>query len=87
MQLSLQSANLPRIASSYDAASNSTRLIYTRWAAGGVVLLATAVGTHGLGLALPEGALYAVGILILAYNLVFHLWQQTRLPALDDPRF
>ncbi len=51
-----------------DLASNNRRLILTRWAAGILVFVATALGVHWWDLPLPEKSLYAVGAVILAYN-------------------
>jgi signal transduction histidine kinase len=55
-------------------------LIRIRWIAGGSVLLATWVLGSILGLKAPEIALYAIGVGILFYNLVFYLLEQ-RLDA------
>ncbi len=71
-------ASLPR-----DTASNSARLIATRWAAGVMVLLATAFCVHLLGLPLPEGALYLTGVVILAYNAAL-MWLTHRAYTPDD---
>ncbi len=51
-----------------DITINTRRLIRTRWAAGGLALVATAFTTRVLGLPLPEVALYLVGLAVLAYN-------------------
>lgn len=51
-----------------DVASASTRLIWTRWAAGLLVLAATAISVRAVGLPLPERPLYLIGLSILAYN-------------------
>ncbi|GAB4574367.1 MAG: hypothetical protein Kow0077_20560 [Anaerolineae bacterium] len=51
-----------------NLASNSRRLILTRWLAGVAVILATAFCVYGLDLQLPEAPLYAVGLFILGYN-------------------
>ena len=79
--------NLLSVSSSYDIASNSTRLIWTRWAAACVVWLATFICVHGLHLPLPEAPLYAIGAWIMVYNAAILYWQVRRSPALDDPRF
>ncbi|MCZ7546782.1 MAG: hypothetical protein M5R40_26120 [Anaerolineae bacterium] len=70
-------ASLPR-----DSASNSARLIATRWAAGVMVLLATFFCVHALNLSLPETALYVVGIAILVYNSA--LWWLKRRTYTPD---
>jgi signal transduction histidine kinase len=49
-------------------------LIIMRWVAGAGVLLASAFAAHGLGLHIPERALYRVGLFILAYNAALRLW-------------
>lgn len=56
------------VSTRHDFASNNTRLILTRWAAGVLVLLATLLGVHWWDLPLPERSLYGVGAVILAYN-------------------
>ncbi|MBN1286761.1 MAG: GAF domain-containing sensor histidine kinase [Anaerolineae bacterium] len=56
-------ATLPR-----DLATNNDRLLITRWAAGVLVLAATAFCAHVLNLPLPETLLYLLGFFILAYN-------------------
>lgn len=56
-----------------DIASTSSRLILTRWAAGSLVVLATALSVRVLGLPLPEPALIATGLSILVYNAAFLL--------------
>ncbi len=84
MQGLTTNAGLLRAFSSHDIASNSTRLILTRWAAGVMVLLATVVCVHGLRLPLPEAPLYAVGLIILAYNAIVFYWQMRRIPPLTE---
>jgi signal transduction histidine kinase len=68
MNGSALSTNLLMASDVTDIASNNQRLILTRWIAGLMVLLATGVSTRLLGLALPENALYLIGVFILAYN-------------------
>lgn len=60
----------------------SSRLILTRWAAGLLVLLLTAVCVHLLGINLPETPLYVVGLGILAYNAAL-AWLSRRI---DSPQ-
>ncbi len=55
---------------SRDLVSNSDRLIQTRWIAGAAVVLTTAVCVRLLTLPLPEGQLYLLGAIILAYNVL-----------------
>ncbi len=57
--------HLPR-----DVALASARLILTRWVAGALVILLTAVATRLLRVPLPEAPLYLTGAAILAYNAV-----------------
>ena len=64
--------------------ASNRRLIRMRWVAGMLVLAATAVGVHGLGLPLPEWPLYAVGFWVLAYNALL-VWLTTRLDARPAP--
>jgi signal transduction histidine kinase len=87
MRDEMTETSLLSVSSSYDVASNSTRLIWTRWAAACVVWLATFVCTHVLRLPLPEGPLYAIGAWIMVYNGVILYWQVRRSPPLDDPHF
>jgi len=61
----------------YDVTGGSTQLIRTRWVAGGLVLLATAICAHLLKLPLPELPLYATGLAVLAYNGAF-VWASRR---------
>ncbi len=65
-----------------EVALASSRLILTRWAAGGLVLALTAVSVRLLGLHLPETSLYIVGAVILAYNAVL-AWLSRRI---DSPQ-
>ena len=67
-----------------DLASNTMRLILTRWVAGGLVPLATAFCVRGLGLPLPERPLYLVGAAILSYNGLF-VWLVRRAVQTEDP--
>jgi signal transduction histidine kinase len=53
-----------------DLATASTRLILTRWAAGGLVILATFASQRMLGIILPATGLYLTGLAILLYNAV-----------------
>jgi len=53
-----------------DIANVTTRLIQIRWVAGILVLVATAVCVHLLGLPLPDHMLYMIGVCILVYNAV-----------------
>ncbi|MBN2469503.1 MAG: GAF domain-containing sensor histidine kinase [Anaerolineae bacterium] len=68
--LSSEALHLLKASATRNLASNHTRLVRTRWAAGALVLLATAFSVHVVGLALPQGALYLVGLAILGYNAV-----------------
>ncbi len=61
-----------------DIANVTTRLIQIRWGAGILVLVATAVCVHLLGLPLPAHILYLVGVCILVYNAVL-VWVARRL--------
>ncbi len=81
---SSEASQLLRASTTRDLASNHARLVMTRWAAGVMVLLATAFSVHVVGLALPEGALYAVGLAILGYNAVLS-WLSRREHALQAP--
>lgn len=49
-------------------------LVAMRWFAGLGVLVATLVAGRALALPVPQGALYAVGLLILAYNCGVYWW-------------
>jgi signal transduction histidine kinase len=51
-----------------DIASASTRLIWTRWAAGALVVAGAVFATRVLRLPLPERTLVIIGLLIFAYN-------------------
>lgn len=66
------------------ASANSHRLIRTRWIAGGLVLAATALCVHGLGLPLPEIWLYGVGLFLLGYNALL-AWLTARAERRDPP--
>jgi signal transduction histidine kinase len=55
--------HLPR-----DVALASARLILTRWVAGAMVILMTAVSARLLRVPIPEGPLYLTGAVILVYN-------------------
>ncbi len=65
-----------------EVALANSRLILTRWAAGLLVLILTPVCVHLLGVDLPEGPLYVVGAVILAYNAVL-AWLARRI---DSPQ-
>ncbi len=68
MNYSASHVSLLGASQSSDLASNSMRLIRTRWVAGIMVLLATIASVRIMGLTLPEMPMYAVGIAILTYN-------------------
>ena len=63
----------PASSDTADLARANGRLILTRWAAGGLVLLATYISVAVLRLPLPTPALYWVGAAILAYNTLLTL--------------
>ncbi len=50
-------------------------LVTTRWFAGVGAMAAAFVAAHVLGLPIPEGALYGVGLFILAYNAALFRWR------------
>jgi signal transduction histidine kinase len=64
----------PDLSEHSDLARANGRLILTRWAAGVLVLLATAFSVSVLHLPLPTPALYLVGAAILAYNALLSLY-------------
>lgn len=66
-----------------DFAANTARLILTRWVAGVMVILATAFCVHLLGLPLPEVPLYALGAVILAYNLLLTVLMRGQTGPVD----
>ena len=66
-----------------DLAAASTRLILTRWAAGAIVILATAASQRLLGIILPATGLYVIGLFILVYNTALSLLAQRA--ASPDP--
>ena len=69
-----------------DLAAASTRLILTRWAAGAIVILATAASQRLLGLTLPATGLYGVGLIILLYNTALSLLAR-RAPSPDPATY
>ncbi|OGO10681.1 MAG: hypothetical protein A2Z66_03785 [Chloroflexi bacterium RBG_13_66_10] len=58
----------------HDVALASARLILTRWVAGALVILLTAVSARLLRLPLPEGPLLLTGASILIYNAVLSVF-------------
>lgn len=70
MSSTSKALNILQASTTKDLASNNNRLLMTRWLAGIVVILATFFSVRMLGLALPEGPLYLVGIAILTYNAI-----------------
>ena len=85
MNQSSDALSLLRAATTRDLASNNQRLTRTRWAAGVLVLLATAFSVHVVGLQMPEGALYLVGLAILTYNAVL-TWLTRKAERPEDPK-
>jgi len=69
-----------------DLAAASTRLILTRWAAGVIVVLATAASQRLLGVILPATGLYVVGLIILLYNTALSLLAR-RAPSPDPTTY
>ena len=67
--------HLPR-----DVALASARLILTRWVAGALVILLTALVARLLRVSLPEGPLYLTGAAILFYNAIL-AWLGPRIHA------
>lgn len=65
-----------------DLSAASTRLILTRWAAGAIVILATAACQTLLGVNLPTTGLYVTGLAILVYNAALSLLVR-RAPSPD----
>lgn len=57
----------------FSASDNNKRLIRTRWIAGIMVFVATAICKHVLNIPLAERELYFLGGFILSYNIVM-LW-------------
>lgn len=67
-----------------ELVSSVAWLIRLRWFAGAGVLLATLLVWRLSPLAIPEGPLFAIGLGILAYNLIFYL-QERRLSRSSAP--
>ena len=64
------------VPSAIDLHTNNLRLIRMRWAAGGVMLLATMFSAAVLHVPLPAAALIVLSVVVLAYNTA--MWAITR---------
>ncbi|MGC9521229.1 MAG: ATP-binding protein [Anaerolineae bacterium] len=69
-----QAAKLRQMPVEYELCMSLGWLSRLRWIAGAGVIAATWFASTVLGLGLPVIPLYAVGALILAYNVVFQRW-------------
>lgn len=77
-------AHQPKLLLPGEIAVASARLILTRWAAGGLVLLLTVLFVRLLHYPLPERPLYLTGAAILTYNAIL-TWLARRIgPATPD---